>query len=93
MLGVSTSDPEFVTVMATLISIALFVSLVLYLAGKGRKRKQQYYNSLDTNEKILYHLEEVNNKTPGPLEELVWGMFGIVFGLWLAWFTVYSIFN
>ena len=78
--------------MFTLILIAT-VFIGLFIANKGRKRKQKYYNSLDTNEKILYNLEEVNNKTPGVLEELVWSILGILFGLWLAWFAVYSLFN
>ena len=79
--------------IGSFIILAILIGIPLYIAGKVRQRKQDYYNSLDTNEKILYNIEEVNNKTPGVLEELVWSILGMAFGLWLVWFMLYSIFN
>ena len=66
------------------------IVILIILISKGRKIKALRYENLDTNEKILYNLEQVNDKTFGPLEELFWG---IVLGLVLPIAILYSLFN
>lgn len=69
------------------------IVILIILISRGRKIKALRYESLDTNEKILYNLEQVNDKTPSPLEELFWCILGIAFGLALPFIILYSLFN
>jgi len=69
------------------------IFILIFLISRGRKIKALRYESLDINEKILYNLEQVNDKTPGPLEELFWCILGMAFGLALAFILLYSLFN
>ena len=62
--------------------------ILIYLSSRSRKRKAKYYNSLSTNEKILYNLEEVNNKQAGPFETMLWNIISFVLGLCFWFFVV-----
>lgn len=77
--------------MLSLFVWALVISFPLFLISRGRKSKAKYYNNLSTDEKILYNLEQMNEKTASPLEELFWSVLGLVVGLFapfilLLWF-------
>jgi glycopeptide antibiotics resistance protein len=73
--------------------IAMVVTFPIFLLSRGRKVKAQRYNSLSTNEKILYNIEQLNEKAPSPLEELFWSIIGMVVGLVLPFGILFNLFN